>query len=158
MTASVPLEVAPSAFAGPARRRPPGHDPAGRHLRPHVGRGDAGLREGRAPAALDHGPRAAGSAGGARPRLLVALDIALLGDLGGTSDAERVLTPVREALGLEPGELLVNCSHTHSAPWAAMSRSHMPGGELIGPYLDQLSAAILEAGRGGDRAASPRRR
>ena len=44
-----------------------------------------------------------------------------------------MLAPVREALGLEPGELLVNCSHTHSAPWAAMSRSHMPGGELIGP-------------------------
>ena len=62
------------------------------------------------------------AAGGARPRLLVGLDIALLGDLGGTSDSERVLTPVREALGLERGELLVNCSHTHSAPWAAMSR------------------------------------
>ena len=27
----------------------------------------------------------------------------------------------------------------------------MPGGELIGPYLDQLSRAILEAGRGGAR-------
>ena len=82
-----------------------------------------------------------------RTRLLVALDIALLGDLGGVSDAERVLGPVREALSLEPGELLVNCSHTHAAPWAAMSRSHNLGGELIGPYLDQLSTAILEAGR-----------
>ena len=92
---------------------------------------------------------------GGRPRVLVALDIALLGDLGGTSDAERVLTPVREALALEPGELLVNCSHTHAAPWAAMSRSHNPGGELIGPYLDQLSRAILEAGR-GDRGTRPR--
>lgn len=86
-------------------------------------------------------------ADGGRPRLLVALDIALLGDLGGASDAERVLGPVREALSLEPGELLVNCSHTHAAPWAAMSRSHNPGGELIGPYLDRLSTAILEAGR-----------
>ena len=82
-----------------------------------------------------------------RLRLLVALDIALLGDLGGASDAERVLGPVREALSLERGELLVNCSHTHAAPWAATSRSHNPGGELIGPYLDQLSTAILEAGR-----------
>lgn len=80
-----------------------------------------------------------------RPRLLVGLDIALLGDLGGASDEERVLAPVRDALGLDQGELIVNCSHTHSAPWAAMSRSDMPGGHLIGPYLDQLSAAILEA-------------
>ena len=86
-------------------------------------------------------------AAGGRPRLLVALDIALLGDLGGASDAERVLGPVRDALSLDPGELLLNCSHTHAAPWAAMSRSHNPGGELIGPYLDQLSRAILEAGR-----------
>ena len=92
---------------------------------------------------------------GGRPRLLVALDIALLGDLGGDSDAERVLAPVRAALSLEPGELLVNCSHTHAAPWAAMSRSHNPGGELIGPYLDQLSQAILEAGREAIDALAP---
>ncbi len=92
---------------------------------------------------------------GGRPRVLVALDIALLGDLGGTSDAERVLAPVREALALEAGELLVNCSHTHAAPWAAMSRSHNPGGELIGPYLDQLSRAILEAGREAIEGLAP---
>src|SRR4029453_5043759 len=63
--------------------------------------------------------------------------------------------PVRRALSLEPGELVVNCSHTHAAPWAAMSRSHNPGGELIGPYLDQLSAAILEAGREAIDALAP---
>ena len=57
-----------------------------------------------------------------------------------------MLSPVRDALGLAPGQLLVNCSHTHSAPWAATSRSHMPGGELIGPYLDQLGEALLDAG------------
>ena len=94
----------------------------------------------------------------ARPRLLVALDIALLGDLGGASDAERVLTPVREELGLEPGELLVNCSHTHAAPWAAMSRSDKPGGELIAPYLDQLSARDPRGGARRRSRASPRRR
>ena len=140
----VPLEVAPSAFAGLigfARRDttpPPGiysrmwgaaaHDVADGVHRP-----------------LSATALALRSAGGDRPRLLVGLDIALLGDLGGASDEERVLAPVREALGLEAGELLVNCSHTHSAPWSAMSRSHMPGGELIGPYLDQMSRAILEA-------------
>ena len=62
------------------------------------------------------------------------------------SDSERILSPVRDALGLTDGQLLVNCSHTHSSPWAATSRSHMPGGELIGPYLDQMGQAILEAG------------
>lgn len=80
-------------------------------------------------------------------RLLVAIDLALLGDLSGRSDSERILAPVRDALGLTSGQLLVNCSHTHSAPWAATSRSHLPGGELIGPYLDQMGQAVLAAGR-----------
>jgi hypothetical protein len=79
-------------------------------------------------------------------RLLVGIDLALLGDLGAVADSERILAPVRDALGLNDGRLLVNCSHTHSAPWAATSRSHMPGGELIGPYLDQMGQALREAG------------
>ncbi len=79
-------------------------------------------------------------------RLLVGIDLALLGDFGGLADTERILSPVRDALGLTDGQLLVNCSHTHSAPWAATSRSHMPGGELIGPYLDAMGEAIREAG------------
>ena len=146
MNASVPLEVAPSAFAGLAGvARRDTTPPEGIYAR-MWGAATWDFAEG------VHRPLSVtvmalqAAAGGSRPRLLVGLDIALLGDLGGTSDSERVLTPVREALGLERGELLVNCSHTHSAPWAAMSRSDMPGGELIGPYLDQLSAAILAAG------------
>ncbi len=145
MTPPAPLEVVPSAFSGLIGARAARYNPSRRHLCPHVGRRDPRLRRRRPPSAYGDRPRAALDGSG-RPRLLVGLDIALLGDLGGTSDEERVLAPVRDALGLEPGELLVNCSHTHSAPWAAMSRSHMPGGELIGPYLDQLSRAILEAG------------
>jgi hypothetical protein len=53
---------------------------------------------------------------------------------------------VRDALGLTEGELIVNCSHTHAAPPTATSRSALPGGELIGPYLDQLGSAVREAG------------
>ena len=145
MTPPIPLEVVPSAFAGligVARRDTT--PPAGIYAR-MWGAAKHDVADGvhrplsvtvLALQAREHG----------RPRLLVGLDIALLGDLGGAADSNRVLDPVRQALGLEPGELLVNCSHTHSAPWAAMSRSDMPGGELIGPYLDQLSRAILEAG------------
>jgi hypothetical protein len=88
-------------------------------------------------------------------RLVVGLDLALLGDFGAAPDAERILGPVREALGLDEGRLLVNCSHTHAAPWAATSRSTMPGGELIGPYLDQLGAAVREAGLEAAAALQP---
>jgi hypothetical protein len=143
MPTSVPLEVAPSAFSGLAGvGRQPTTPPDGIYAR-MWGAATHDFADG------VHRPLYATAlalqAEGSAPRVLVALDIALLGDLGGTSDSERVLGPVYSALGLEPWQLLVNCSHTHAAPWAAMSRSHNPGGELIGPYLDQLSAAILEA-------------
>ncbi len=140
---TAPLEVAPSAFSGLigfARRDTT--PPAGIYSR-MWGAAAHDIADGvhRPLTVTALALRSRGSGG---PRVLVGLDIALLGDLGGDSDEDRVLTPVREALGLEAGELLVNCSHTHSAPWAAMSRSHLPGGELIGPYLEQLSRAILE--------------
>ena len=157
MPPSVPLHVRPSAFSGRlglARRDTT--PPAGIYAR-MWGAASHDLAEG------VHRPLTATAlalqADGGRPRVLVALDIALLGDLGGAdgrdSDAERVLGPARQELGLERGELLVNCSHTHAAPWAAMSRSHNPGGELIGPYLDQLGAAVLEACREALDALEP---
>src|SRR3954447_16666776 len=153
MTTTIPLEVAPSAFSGLiGLGRRDTTPPAGIYAR-MWGAATHDFAEG------VHRPLTATALAlrseGRRPRVLVALDIALLGDLGGASDEERVLAPVRETLGLERGELLVNCSHTHAAPWAAMSRSHNPGGELIGPYLDQLSRAILEASRDAVDSVAP---
>jgi hypothetical protein len=146
MSTSIPLQVTPSAFAGRiGLGRRDTTPPDGIYAR-MWGAATHDLATG-VHRPLTTTALALQPAGGGRTRLLVALDIALLGDLGGVSDAERVLAPIRETLSLEPGELLVNCSHTHAAPWAAMSRSHNRGGELIGPYLDQLSRAILEAGR-----------
>jgi hypothetical protein len=153
MPTTVPLEVAPSAFSGLiGLGRRDTTPPEGIYAR-MWGAATHDFADG------VHRPLTATAlalqAEGGRPRVLVALDIALLGDLGGRSDEERVLTPVRDALDLEQGELLVNCSHTHAAPWAAMSRSDNPGGELIGPYLDQLSRAILEACREALDALTP---
>ena len=145
MSDTIPLEVAPSAFAGLIG----------------VGRRDTTPPLGiyaRMWGAATH-DRAEGvhrplcvtalalQAGPDEPvRLLVGIDLALIGDPAEPQDAERILGPVREALGLTDGRLLVNCSHTHTAPWPATSRSHLPGGELIGPYLDDLGQALLEAG------------
>lgn len=146
MTDSIALEVAPSAFAGligVARRDIT--PPEGIYAR-MWGASTHDFAEG------VHRPLSttvlALQATPADPvRLLAGIDLAMLGDLGVLADSERILAPVRDALGLTDGRLLVNCSHTHSAPWAATSRSHMPGGELIGPYLDQMGQALLEAGR-----------
>ncbi len=146
MSESIPLEVAPSAFAGligAARRDIT--PPAGIYAR-MWGASTHDFAEG-VHRALTTTALALRAAPGDPVRLLVGIDLALLGDLGNLADSERILAPVRKALGLTDGRLLVNCSHTHSAPWAATSRSHMPGGELIGPYLDQMGQALLEAGR-----------
>jgi hypothetical protein len=154
MAGSIPLEVTPSAYSGLigfARRDTTPPDGIYARMWGAATQDFAtGVHRPLTATAL-----ALQSEAGGRPKVLVALDIALLGDLGGASDDERVLAPVREGLSLERGELVVNCSHTHAAPWAAMSRSHNPGGELIGPYLDQLSRAILEAGREAIEALAP---
>lgn len=145
MSESIPLEVAPSAYAGligVARRDTT--PPEGIYAR-MWGASTHDFAEG------VHRPLSV-TVLALQPtpddplHLLVGIDLALLGDLGGLSDSERILSPVRDALGLTNGRLLVNCSHTHSSPWPATSRSHMPGGELIGPYLDQMGQALLEAG------------
>jgi len=77
-------------------------------------------------------------------RVIVAADVCVVGDLATPDDLEVVLGPVRERLGLSDGELLINWSHTHAAPWAATSRAEMPGGELIAPFIRALGEGIAE--------------
>lgn len=43
------------------------------------------------------------------------------------------------ALGVEVGRVQVSLSHTHGSAWMSRSRAHLPGGDLIGPYLDRLA-------------------
>lgn len=53
--------------------------------------------------------------------------------------------------------LLVVFSHTHSAGLIDGDRRHLPGGELIAPYLDELAgklAGIVSAARAGARPAT----
>ncbi|OWK34481.1 hypothetical protein [Fimbriiglobus ruber] len=44
---------------------------------------------------------------------------------------------VARVAGIKPGEIQIAMSHTHGAAWLSRARSHLPGGDLIGPYLDQ---------------------
>jgi len=71
--------------------------------------------------------------------------VCVVGDLATPDDLEVVIGPVRERLGLPDGELLLNWSHTHAAPWAATSRAEMPGGDLIAPFLRALGQGIADA-------------
>ena len=41
--------------------------------------------------------------------------------------------------GMAPSDIAVSLSHTHGSGWMSRTRSSLPGGDLIGPYLDQLA-------------------
>ena len=81
------------------------------------------------------------------PLVLVSIDLALLGDLGGEDGEGYGREGVMEAFDLPASHLMVACTHTHSSPWCATSRADLPGGELIKPYLKTLRDAITEATR-----------
>ena len=51
---------------------------------------------------------------------------------------------VSQACGIEPGQTHVAMSHTHGSGWMSRTRSHFPGGDMIGPYLDELAHKIAQ--------------
>ncbi len=81
------------------------------------------------------------------PLVLVAIDLALLGDLGNDADEQQMMKQIKETLGIDTRRMIINCSHTHAAPWSATSRIHQPGGAMIPAYLEQVSKALCEAVR-----------
>lgn len=80
------------------------------------------------------------------PALLVGIDAASLGDLAGREGLE-IRKSVLDELSIPDSHLMLACSHTHASPWAARSRGHMPGGELIEPYIAMVKAAIISASK-----------
>jgi len=77
------------------------------------------------------------------PRVIVSLDHCIL-------DAEEVHA-IRDAIHasttIGQDNVLVTLTHTHGAGWMSRTRSHLPGGELIGPYLDELPQRIAQLAR-----------
>ena len=80
--------------------------------------------------------------------VLVALDLCLLW----IHEMETLHRAVCRGAALDPTALIVTFSHTHAAGLMGYEREHLPGGELIRPYLDQVAesvaAAVEEARRG----------
>ena len=46
---------------------------------------------------------------------------------------------VRSVSGIAPEQVHIALSHTHGSAWLSRSRAHLPGGDLIGPYLDSVA-------------------
>jgi hypothetical protein len=82
-------------------------------------------------------------------QIVLALDHCLLD----RSEVTNIRRAVSSATGLQPGSIQVALSHTHGAGWMSRSRSHLPGGEEVGPYLDHVAAACAEIAASAKAAA-----
>ncbi|HEX4607569.1 MAG TPA: hypothetical protein VH092_05125 [Urbifossiella sp.] len=72
--------------------------------------------------------------------LVVGIDHCLLEGV----EADRIRTAAAAGAGIEPGQVHLALSHTHGSAWLSRSRAHLPGGDLIGPYLDRVAAVCGE--------------
>lgn len=80
------------------------------------------------------------------PALLLTVDAASLGDLDGR-EALWLRREITRSIEIADSHLMLACSHTHASPWFARSRSHLPGGNLIEKYLQDLAISMVEACR-----------
>jgi hypothetical protein len=60
------------------------------------------------------------------------------------AEADRMRAAAATGAGIDVGHVHLALSHTHGSAWLSRSRSHLPGGSLIGPYLDHVAAVCRE--------------
>jgi len=90
--------------------------------------------------ALAFAPRGGISA----PFLLLTLDHCLLWN----TDIAAMRSAIAAAHKLQPEQFVITFSHTHAAGLMDPSRRELPGGDLIGPYLEKLTGQMVDlAGR-----------
>ncbi len=76
-------------------------------------------------------------------RIIISLDHCILD----TAEIRNIRQSVSRSTGVVESNILVTLSHTHGSGWMSRTRSHLPGGELIGPYLDGLAEKLGEVAR-----------
>ena len=55
------------------------------------------------------------------------------------AEMEKLRETAAMATGLDVTQVRLSLSHTHGSGWLSRSRSHLPGGDRIGPYLEQVA-------------------
>lgn len=83
--------------------------------------------------------------------VLLCLDHCLLDP----SEFTAIRDAVARAVGIGIDGVFVSMSHTHGSAWMSRSRSHLPGGDLIGPYLDATIKTCARLARESQRNAAP---
>lgn len=84
-----------------------------------------------------------GQPGAANLQVLVALDHCLMG----TQELAALVRALCQGSDLAEESILVVCSHTHSAGFMTRDRASLPGGHLIGPYLEEMNQTVTRLTR-----------
>ena len=80
---------------------------------------------------------------GGEQQFIIALDHCVMG----RQEMNNLLDAVCEATDIQREELIVVFSHTHAAGLMGLERGNLPGGELIGPYLESMAAQTIKLAR-----------
>jgi hypothetical protein len=76
-------------------------------------------------------------------QMIISLDHCILD----RAELDGIRRTVQESSNIAYENILVTVSHTHGSGWMSRSRSDLPGGELLGPYLDALASRIADLAR-----------
>ena len=82
-------------------------------------------------------------------QLVMGLDHCLLDG----AEFARLREQVGRAAEIPVDDVMVSMSHTHGSAWMSRSRSRLPGGDLIGPYLDGMTETCAKLARQARDAA-----
>jgi hypothetical protein len=85
------------------------------------------------------------------PFVLVALDHCLLWP----AEMAELRAAVLDHVAIPPERLLITFSHTHGAGLIDRGRSHLPGGELLGPYFSELCRRAAACARQAVQQLAP---
>lgn len=72
------------------------------------------------------------------PQIILGVDHCILD----RHELQNIRQSIQHATGVSYDNILVTMSHTHGAGWMSRTRSDLPGGEMLGPYLDELAARM----------------
>ena len=85
------------------------------------------------------------------PQIILALDHCILDG----QELRNIRQSIQTATRVAYANIQVTMSHTHGAGWMSRTRSDLPGGELLGPYLDELAARMGDLAREASGRVAP---
>ena len=83
--------------------------------------------------------------------LILGLDHCLLDG----AEFARIRDNINRAAAIPVDDVLLSMSHTHGSAWMSRSRSQLPGGDLIGPYLDRMTDTCARLAVEASRLVEP---